>query len=71
MKENPMSHLGRARLRLVTDPPAREDRHLIDETELQRRLTAAFEHGSRYGYERGLRAARGGESPALVEALGA
>jgi hypothetical protein len=66
MKENRLNHL-----RLVNDPPAREDRHLIDETELQRRLADAFERGVEYGYERGLRAARGGEPPALVEALGA
>jgi hypothetical protein len=71
MKENPMNHPDRARLRLVTAPPAREDRHLIDETELQRRLTDAFERGAKYGYERGVRAAHGGESPALVEALAA
>jgi hypothetical protein len=71
MKENPINHPDRARLRLVTDLPAREDRHLIDETELQRRLTDAFERGAKYGYESGLRAARGGEFPALVEALGA
>ena len=71
MKESPTHHLGRPRLRLVTDLPAREDQHLIDETELQRRLTDAFERGAKYGYERGLRAARAGESPALVEALGA
>jgi hypothetical protein len=66
MKEKPRNHL-----RLVTDPPAREDRHLIDETELQRRLTDAFERGATCGYERGLRAARGGEFPALVEGLAA
>jgi|RhiMetdeSRZDD1v2_1073273.scaffolds.fasta_scaffold3149532_1 hypothetical protein len=72
MKKNPMNHPDGARhLRLVIAPPEREDRHLIDETELQRRLADAFEHGSRYGYERGLRAARGGEALALVEALGA
>lgn len=47
-------------LRLVTDPPAREDRHLIDETELQRRLTDAFERGAKYGYERGLRTSAAG-----------
>ena len=55
----------------MTDVPAQEDRHLIDETELQRRLTDAFERGAKYGYECGLRAAGGGEFPALVEALGA
>ncbi len=65
-----MNHPDRARLRLVTDLPVREDQHLIDETELQRRLRDAFERGAKYGYERGLRAARGGASPALVEAFG-
>jgi hypothetical protein len=71
MNENPLNQRDRARLRLVTDLPAQEDRHLIDEAELQRRLTDAFERGAKYGYERGLRAARGAAYPALVEALGA
>jgi hypothetical protein len=35
---------------------------------MQRRLTDAFERRAKYGYECGLRAAGGGEFPALVEA---
>jgi len=38
---------------------------------MQRRLTDAFERRAKYGHECGLRAAGGGEFPALVEALGA
>jgi hypothetical protein len=69
VKKNPLNEPGRARLRLVTDLPAQEDRHLIDESELQRRLTDAFERGAKYGYECGLRAARDGELQAVVEAV--
>ena len=71
MNEDPTNHPDRTRLRLVTDLPAREDRHLIDEAELHRRLADEFERGVAYGYERGLRAGLAGESPAHVEALGA